>query len=60
MNIIHLKTKQLLYLANIAIERERLRLEGTVETGPQTQFSKFSLVVWFGGMYLTLFDMGFF
>ena len=31
-----------------------MKLEGTVETGPQTQFSYFSLVLWFGGMYLRL------
>ena len=54
MNIIYLKTKQLLYQSNMAREIERVKREGTVETDPQTQFSQFLLVLWFGGMYLRL------
>ena len=38
------------YTKPIWQERQRLKLEGTVETGPQTQFSPFLLVLWFGGM----------
>ena len=53
-NIIYLKTKELLYQSNMARESERFKLEGTVETGPQTQFSQFLLVLWFEGMYLRL------
>ena len=53
-NIIYLKIKELLYQSNMARESERFKLEGTVETGSQTQFSQFLLVLWFGGMYLRL------
>ena len=54
MNIIYLKKKFLLYQFNMTRERERLKLEGTVENGPQTQSSQFLLVSLFGEMYLRL------
>ena len=53
MNIIYLKDKRVIIPGQHG-KRGRTKLEGTVETGPQTQFSQFSLVLWFGGMYLRL------
>ena len=44
MNIIYLKTKELLYQANMAREGG-IKLEETVEIGPQKQFSQFLLVL---------------
>ena len=54
MNIIYLKTKELLCQADMTRERGSNLSQQLKRTGPQTQFSQFSLVLWFGGMFSRL------